>query len=88
MPKSRAAVRFRGLLVRWEKQTANDEGSDARSKNWTIAAGKSPIPFHALVPHAVVLPEFGPVAGTIAQPTPRNHDPPRVRNLRSRAPPA
>ena len=27
MPKSRAAVRFRGLLVRWEKQTANCEGS-------------------------------------------------------------
>jgi hypothetical protein len=68
--------------------TANDESSDARSTDWVIATGKSPIPFQALVPHAVVVPEPAPVAGTIAQPTPRNHDPPRVRNLRSRAPPA
>jgi hypothetical protein len=68
--------------------TGDDEGSDARSKNWVIATGKSPIPFQALVPHAVVVPELGLVAGSIAQPTPRNHDPPWLRDLRSRAPPA
>ena len=66
----------------------DDHGSDARSKTWIIATGKSPIPFQALLPYAVVVPELAPQTAIIAESTPQNHDPPWVRILRSRAPPA
>jgi LmbE family N-acetylglucosaminyl deacetylase len=66
----------------------SDDGSDARSKNWLLATGKSPIPFHALLPNAVSVPEPARQAATVAEPTPQNHDPPWARGLGSRAPPA
>jgi hypothetical protein len=70
----------------WEDR---DYDSDARSRDWFAGDGRSPVRFVATLPETVVV--TAPAVLTcslIAELIPRNHDPPWLINLKSRAPPA